>query len=145
MFFSLGKTVGFKGAGDPTWDPKTTITNLRARSRLSAVLPAHLQPHFVAVRPMGTRCAPRRLLPALAGSPLQARPRSAASQSRRLHFQHRLLFLELFIAIMLLIHRSIAAVHHIQMSANALPGPDPNFSCLCKIFSSGLRAYFCSC
>jgi len=46
---------------------------------------------------------------------------------------------------MLLIHRCIAAVHHIQMSAKALPGPDPNFSSICKIFSSGLGPSFCLC
>lgn len=69
MFLSLGKIVSFKGIGEPIWDPKTTITYLRAKARLPEGLAVHLQPHLIAVSPVGTRCAPQCLLPTLAGIP----------------------------------------------------------------------------
>lgn len=69
MFLSLGKIVGFKGVGEPIWNPKSAITYLWARARLSEGLAVHLQPHLIVVSPMGTHCVPQSLLPTLAGIP----------------------------------------------------------------------------
>lgn len=144
MFLSLGKVVGLKGVEEPTWDPKTTITYSQAKARLSEGLPVTCSPFWSLSVPWGPPVLPAPN-PTLAGIPSAGHSASSWLQSWRLHFQHHLLFLELFIAVVLVIHTSGAAVHCIQMSANTRPGPDPNCSCLCKIFSSGLRPYLCSC
>lgn len=140
MFLCLEKVVGLKGAEKPTWDPKAAITNLQAARGAGC----HLQPPLVTVGALGTPSAPS---PKSHPGSVPSAGHSVISwlQSWRLRFQHHLLFLELFIAIMLVIHTSGAAARCIQMSANTLPGPNPNFICLCKIFSSGLRPYLCSC
>lgn len=118
-----------------------------------------LQSQIYRLKPEGlaVTCSPLWSLSPQWGSPVLPAPNATLAdvpsaghsaiswlQSWRLHLQHHLLFLELFIAIMLVIHTSGAAVHCIQMSPNTHPGPDPNFSCLCKIFSSVLRPYLCS-
>lgn len=137
----FGESCGFVGSQEPTWGPKTAITNFQAKARLSEGLAVTCSPLWSLSASWGPPVLPAPN-PTLAGVPSAAH--SATVQSWRLHLHHHLLFLELFIAIVLVIHTSGAAVRCIQMSANTLPGPDPNFSCLCKIFSSGLRPYLCS-
>lgn len=144
MFLSLVTVVGLKGAEESNWDTKTAITNVQAKARLSEGLAVTCSPLWSLLVPWGPPVLPAPI-PTLADVPSAGHSAISWLQSWRLHCQHHLLFLELFIAIMLVIHTSGAAVHCIQMSANTLPGPDPNFSCLCKIFLSGLRPYLCSC
>lgn len=50
-----GKFVGLKGAEEPTWDPRTAITNLQAKARGTG---CHLQPSLVTVTPVGIPSAP---------------------------------------------------------------------------------------
>lgn len=58
MFLTLGRVVGLKGVGEPTCDPKTAITNLWAKLRLSEGLAATLQLPLVTAGPVGTPRAP---------------------------------------------------------------------------------------
>lgn len=117
----FGDSCGFKGAEEPTWDTKTAITTVQAKARLSEGLAVTCSPLWSLLVPWGHSVLPAPN-PTLADVPSAGHSAISWWQSWRLHFQHHLLFLQLFIAIMLVIHTSGAALHCIQMSANTLPG-----------------------
>lgn len=77
MFLTLGRVVGLKGVGEPTCDPKTAITNLWAKLRLSEGLAATLQLPFGHCWSCGDPQSSQPQIPPWQVSPLQATVLSA--------------------------------------------------------------------